>query len=270
MNGAPHRLTYGVLVALVAICFAAACATFVRQPTLATFADDSVSYLVMAQVFSPWQAASSPVAAAFSLEAIYPPLFPLLLALAGAAHHVAWAHALTALLVAGWIPLVYALGVRWLEDRRAAAACALCMALLPALWVHARGILSEPLFGLFLLASLYAIDAAEGGRKALGAIALLMAAMALTRTAALPLAAAYGLWALTRRGQSVADRARAASPAIAAVAAYGVWVALRPAATVDGYAQIVLEQGGLFLGAGDPLAAVGASLLRQADALGQA
>jgi hypothetical protein len=258
-----------IVVALLTLGFACLCGVFVWQPTLATFADDSVSYLVMAQVFSPWEVASPAVAAAFAREAFYPPLFPLLLALAGAAHHVAWAHALTALLVAGWIPLVYFLGTRWLEDRRAAAAAALCVALLPALWVNAKGILSEPLFGLLLLATFCAIGSAGSERKRIWLPALLMTAMMLTRTAALVMIVAYALWALTRRDQSVSTRARAALPAAVAIAAYGAWVLLRPAETADSYARIVLDHGRVFLGAESPMAAIGASLLRQANAAGE-
>lgn len=268
-GAAPRPRLPAIAVALLTLSFAILCGTFVWQPTLATFADDSVSYLVMAQVFSPWQAASPAVAAAFAREAFYPPLFPLFLALAGAAHHVAWAHALTALLVAGWIPLVYVLGARWLEDRRAAAAVALCVALLPALWVNAKGILSEPLFGLMLLATFCAIDGVGSERRRPWLPALLMTAMMLARTAALPMIAAYALWALTRRAQPVASRARAALPAAVAIAAYGAWVLLRPAETADSYARIVLDYGGAFLGAQSPVAAIGASLLRQANAVGE-
>src|SRR6185295_17153723 len=103
--------------------------------TLAGFADDSVSYLVMAQVFSPYRDASQAVLAAFSREAFYPPLFPAVLALAGAAHDIAWAHVLTALILAASLPVAYVLGVLWLEDRRAAALAVMCVVLLPALWV---------------------------------------------------------------------------------------------------------------------------------------
>jgi len=259
-----------IAVAFLTLAFACACAAFVWQPTLATFADDSVSYLVMAQVFSPWNVASPAVAAAFAREAFYPPLFPLILALFGAAHQLAWAHALTALLIAGWIPLVYVLGARWFDDRRAAAAAAFCVALLPALWVNAKGILSEPLLGLLLLATFCLIDGAESERRRIWLLALLMAAMMLTRTAALPMIAAYALWALTRRGQQASSRARAALPALVAIAAYGAWMLLRPAATSDSYAQIVGEQGAVFLGAASPAAAIGASLLRQANAMSEA
>jgi len=256
-------------VALLTFAFASACAVFVWQPTLATFADDSVSYLVMAQVFSPWQGAAPAVAAAFPREAFYPPLFPLLLALAGAAHHTAWAHALTALLVAAWLPLAYVLGARWLEDRRAAVVLAVCIALLPSLWINAKGILSEPLFGLLLLGCLCAIEPAGGEGKRRWLPALLMVAMLLTRTAAMPMIAAYALWALTRRGQPFLSRARAALPAGAAIVAYGAWVAFRPAATTDSYASIVLEHGAAFLHAANPAAAIGASLLRQANSVGE-
>jgi hypothetical protein len=260
-----------VAVALLTIAFACACAAFVWQPTLASFADDSVSYLVMAQVFSPWQAASPAVTASFAREAFYPPLFPLLLALAGAAHHTAWAHALMALLLAGAIPLVYALGVRWLEDRRAAAAAALCVALLPSLWVNAKGILSEPLFCLLLLATFCVLDTGEGRGGRPWAAALLMTAMALTRTAALPMIAAYALWALARRHESRAKRMRNLVPAFVAVAAYGMWVLLRPSLTEDGYARIILERGRDLLDApGGVWSSIVASLLRQANALAEA
>jgi hypothetical protein len=99
---------------------------------------------------------------------------------------------------------------------------------------------------------------------------MLMAAMMLTRTAALVMIAAYALWALTRRGQPFALRARAALPAAAAVAAYLAWVFVRPAATADSYARIVLEHGSTLLAAANPLATIGASLLRQANAVGEA
>jgi 4-amino-4-deoxy-L-arabinose transferase-like glycosyltransferase len=92
---------------------------------------------------------------------------------------------LTALLLAASVPLVYALGLRWFEDRRAAAAAALCVVLLPSLWVNAKGILSEPLFCLLLLATFCAIDASEKEPNGIWLLVLL-AAIALTRTAARP------------------------------------------------------------------------------------
>ena len=95
-----RRTVLDLVTGIITLLFLVGCVSFAWQPTLATFADDSVSYLVMAQVFSPYQPATQAVAAAFPREAFYPPLFPLLLALSGAAHDIAWAHALTALVLA--------------------------------------------------------------------------------------------------------------------------------------------------------------------------
>jgi hypothetical protein len=253
----------GVVAGLVCAVFAIACTLFVWQPTLATFADDSVSYLVMAQVFSPWQAATPAVAAAFPREAFYPPLYPLVLAFFGAAHDTAWAHGLTALLLAAMLPFAWLLGVRWLGDKWAATAAIACIALLPSLWVNSKGILSETLFCLLLVSTFLSLEKNQGWK-----IALLLVALALTRTAALPMLAAFGLWALTRRGTDLKQKFLAAAPAIAAVAAYGLWVLVRPSQTEDDYARLVLERGqGFFDSPGGFWAALAASLARQANAI---
>jgi hypothetical protein len=259
-----------VAAAAITAAFALACALFVWQPTLAGFADDSVSYLVMAQVFSPYQAAAPAVAASFAREAFYPPLFPLLLALGGAAGNLAWAHALTALLLAAALPFAYLLGIRWLGSRGAALAALACIALLPSLWVNAKGILSEPLFCLLLVWTFCVLDRAQDGFSPAWKVGLLLAALALTRTAALPMIAAYLLWTQARRGLLLPERLRAAAPALAAFAAYGLWVLLRPAQTDDDYARIVLEKGqGLFGGPGGFLPGLAASVLRQAVAISE-
>jgi hypothetical protein len=94
-----------------------------------------------------------------------------------------------------------------------------------------------------------------------------MAALALTRTAALPMAGAYLLWSVARGGSWPA-RLRAAAPALAGFAAYGLWVLLRPAQTQDDYARILLEKGeGVSSGAGMFAAALAGSIARQAQAI---
>ena len=255
-------------LAALALAFAWACTSFVWQPTLATFADDSVSYLVMAQVFSPYQAADPAVAAAFPREAFYPPLFPLVLALGGAAHDLAWAHGLTALLLAAALPVLYALGARWLDARGAALVAIACVVLLPSPWINAKGILSEPLFALLLAAVYLALESPRGpleGRLVLG---LLMTGLALTRTAALPMLAAYALWAGAQRAPSLGARARAAAPALAALAAFGLWTLLRPAQAENDYAHVLAEKGqDWFDSASGLAAALWASVLRQSDAM---
>lgn len=250
-------------IGLLTAAFAVVCVGFVRQPGLGTFADDSVSYLVMAQAMSPWQAASQAVAEAMSREAFYPPLLPLLLALSGAAHDFSLAHALQAVLVAACLPLAYVLGTRWLESDRAAVAAAVILALLPAFWINARGILSEPLYCALLLATLLVLDRAP---RKLWLAALLMAALVLTRTAGSVLIGAYALWALSRRERPWPARVQALVPVAVAVLAYAAWVLVRPSATSDDYARILVERGHGYLAPG----ALAASLARQSQALAEA
>jgi hypothetical protein len=239
--------------------FAYACVAFVRQPGLGTFADDSVSYLILAQGLSPWQAASQAVREALPREAFYPPLFPLVLALAGASHDFATAHVVNALLLAACLPLTYLLGKQWLQSDWAAATATVASALVPAMWINARGILSEPLYCLLLLGTLYAIEK----RRRPWAIALLMSCMVLTRASGLVVALAYGLWAASRHGVALRARVHAALPAIIAVLAYGLWTLVRPAETADDYARIVLERAHGFLSP----ATLAANLVRQANAV---
>lgn len=259
-------------IAVVAItaAFAALCAAFVRQDGLGTFADDSVSYLVMGQVFSPWQAESAAVAEAFSREAFHPPLYPLLLAVTGAAHDFALAHVLNGLLVAAYLPLVYLLGVRWFSDRRAAVAAVLAVALLPTLWIHARGILSEPLFCVLLLAALWVLDAPMRDRAKAVLLSFVLAALVLTRTAGVPLALALAAWALLRTGEPGKARLRAAAPGLAAVAAYLAWTVLRPAEIVDSNAALAGERMRSIAGSGEPWAVLAGGIARQIEAMAEA
>ena len=252
--------------ALVTALFGWICVRFAWQPVLASFADDSASYLVMGQVLSPWGTAPAPVAEAFVREAFYPPLFPLLLGLTGAAWHMAWAHALTAFCLVAALPLVYLLGSRWLGTTWGGLLALVAVALLPTLWIHVKGILSEPLFCLLLLALFLSLEQ-EAFEKKIWIACVLMAALVLTRTAALVPVAAYAAWALTRRGQ---PRLRLLTPALVAFAAYGAWLLLRPAGTSDDYMRIVAERGHSIAAASDPWLALAASVARQATAQAEA
>ncbi len=246
-----------ISVGLITLAFAAACTAFVWQSRLASFADDSMSYLVMAQVFSPYRPAGEFVAEAFAREAIYPPLFPLLLGFAGASHNIALAHAVTALLLAACLPALYALGVRWLGAQWAATAAVAAAALMPSLWINAKGILSEPLFLLLLLATLLVLDAGAKGRAGMLMLALLMAALVLTRAAGLVMVAAYAFWGLARREEPLRGRALETLPALAAAAAYGLWLLLR----------IAVESANSYFSPGSGLTALGGRLATQADAM---
>jgi hypothetical protein len=257
------------VVAIVTAAAAVLWTAFARQPGLGTFADDSVSYLVMAQAFSPWREAAAPVLAVLPQEGFHPPLFPLLLAGAGGAHDFALAHSLNALLLAACLPLVFVIALRWVGSVPAALLAALAAAILPAHWIQVRGILSEPLFCLLLLATVAVLEARVEERARIVLLALLLAALALTRTVGLAVAAGYAMWALARSGP-LAERATRALPALAAVIAYAAWILLRPAGVSDLNAGEATARWQALLGAPSPWSALAGGLARQAHSMSEA
>jgi 4-amino-4-deoxy-L-arabinose transferase-like glycosyltransferase len=214
---------------------------FVWQPGLASIYDDSVSYLVMGQVMSPWMHASAAVADAFPLER-YPPLFPLLLGITGGAFDWRVGHALVAACFAASVFLC-ALHARGVTGSRAmAAATALAFALLPGTWMNLKGILTEFPYLAFSLAALVQHRRLEGRGSARGwaALAALLAAAILTRTVGIALVAGLAA-AEAVRWRRTGDAARLRSAAIALavpVAAAALWYLLRPAGREDTYAAI--------------------------------
>lgn len=270
MNSILRHASADVAAGLLTLLFASVCVAFARQPGLASFADDSVSYLIIAQVLSPWQPVSAPVAEAFVRESFYPPLFPALLGVLGAAHHVAFAHAVTALLLAACLPLTYMLGARWLGSKRWACAVTAVIATLPSLWINVKGILSEPLFSLLLLAAFLLLEGEGNPSRRRWGLAAILAALALTRSVGLVVVTGYGLWAITRPGQRLAERARAALPAIVALAAYGLWMIFRPAGTSDDYVRIVAERSHSIFSGDSGWTGFAFGLLRQAHSVAEA
>jgi len=233
------RAAHAILV-LIAIGAGAAAAAFAWQPGLASFHDDSVSYLVMAQAFSPWHAASAPVLAAWPHEK-YPPLFGLLLGLVGAAYDWRWAHLFVA---ASFGASVWLLGVHAARATAAASiavAAALVYALLPGAWLNMKGILSEfpymaLTFGALVAHRRFIADPRLAGATLLGA---LLAAAMLTRTIGVALWAALAcVEALAYLRARDAVRARSACAILgASAAALLAWYALRPAGGEDAYVQ---------------------------------
>ena len=236
---ADRRLLLAAFV--LALVAGAAAIAFVWQPGLASVYDDSVSYLVMGQVLSPWAHASAAVVDAFPLER-YPPLFPLLLGLTGGAFDWRIGHALIAVCFAASVFLcaLHARGVT--RSNAMALATALAFALLPGAWMNLKGILSEFPYLAFSLAALVQHRRLEGRADARGwaALAVWVSAALLTRTIGVALvaglAAAEGLRWLRSRD---ARRLRAAAIALAVpLAAIALWYLLRPAGREDTYAAI--------------------------------
>jgi hypothetical protein len=214
-------------------------AIFTWQPGLASLYDDSVSYLVMAQAFSPFTAASGAVAAAMPAEK-YPPLFPLLIALGGGAYDWRIAHAWVA---ASFAASVYFLGIHARNatgSARIGWAAALVFAWMPGAWLNVKGILSEFPFMAITFATLACHDwlsrrpATLRGHAALG---VLLAAVVLTRTIGVALLAAIVIseaWRALRNREAARIRLVVLTLAVPLFAA-ALWYALRPKGGEDAY-----------------------------------
>jgi hypothetical protein len=155
---------------------------------LSTFADDSVSYLLMAQCWSPWHEAG-PAQLAACVNENYPPLFPLLLAVTGGDQH--WGVA-RALMIAGWVltGLLFWGWGRHLFGPPIAFGMALLYLSVPMNWLMMFGILSENTYLTLTLATLFLaerrfatpVDAGKSHRGVVIVMTLLASACTLTRS----------------------------------------------------------------------------------------
>jgi 4-amino-4-deoxy-L-arabinose transferase-like glycosyltransferase len=226
-------------LAALAVAAGVLAAVFLWQPGMDSLHDDSVSYLVMAQAFSPWHASDPVIRAALPHEP-YPPLFPLLLALAGGAYDWRIAHAVVAVAFAA---SVFFLGLHARHvtgSARLALIAALVYALLPGSWLNAKGILSEFPYMALVFATL-AYHARLGERRATRREALtlgaLVAAAMLTRTIGAALAAALvasEIWRAARLRDALRLKSLALVPLVALVPVLA-WYLLRPSAGDDAY-----------------------------------
>jgi 4-amino-4-deoxy-L-arabinose transferase-like glycosyltransferase len=261
-------------VALGALAAAAGivAALFTWQSGLASLFDDSVSYLVMAQAFSPFTTASAAVAAALPQEK-YPPLFPLLLALGGGAYEWRIAHLWVALAFAA---SVYFLGLHAGKATGSAAlgwAAALVFAWMPGVWLNVKGILSEFPFMALTFATLAYYErlrARPATRRGYVGLGVLLAAVMLTRTIGIALVAAVAAaeaWRFVTARER--DRLRLASWALAIpILAAGLWYALRPKGGEDAYVAFStgMAQGAAEHGTDWALGIMGLNISALADA----
>ena len=206
---------------------------FSWQPGLASLFDDSVSYLLMAQSFSPFDSADFVVLEAAGRER-YPPLFPFLLAISNGAFDWHLAHAVVA---ACFGASVFLLGVHTRAisgSGRLAVAAAIIYVILPGTWLNLKGILSEFPYMALTFAAL-AIHQHRRDKppeaKSSVALGLMLAAVLLTRSVGVTLVAAVaideGLNYLRRREKT---RLLSVSLALAfPLIAGALWFALRPA-----------------------------------------
>ncbi|HTS85466.1 MAG TPA: hypothetical protein VMG61_10195 [Usitatibacter sp.] len=258
-------------LALLAAAVGAVALAFTWQAGLASLFDDSASYLVMAQAFSPWHAAGAPIAAAFPAEK-YPPLFPLLVAVGGGAYDWRIAHAWVAVSFAA---SVFLLGEHTRAITRSAAlgfAAALVLAWMPGMWLNVKGILSEFPYIALSIATLLQYRAAceRPSPRRQAALCALLAATVLTRTIGVALLASIAL-VESRQWMRTRDRARLARSATTlavALAVAGMWYVLRPSGGEDAYVAFgsSVAQGTAQRGVEWLLAIVSTNLSSMADA----
>src|SRR5438552_3826311 len=110
-----HRLATAAF-ALLLLAAVPAFLAFDWHHGLAGMGDDSVSYLIQAQLYAG--SASDAVRAWAGTATHFPPLFPLLLAACGAAHDLLRAHLVVAACAALALVAIFAFVARVARDRR--------------------------------------------------------------------------------------------------------------------------------------------------------
>lgn len=213
---------------------------FTWQSQLGAFSDDSVSYLTLANFFSP---SGNPLAAQWAgYDANFPPLWPLALAFSGGVHDLRIAHALIAAFAAIGTALFYRYAAREAGERPGLAVAVLFLATATA-WVSLKGVLSEALFLLLAMTALLFHERRLASGRApardwllFGAI---LAGVVLTRTIGVAFLAAYAAhvavrWVTRRERPALA----ALLPAIPVILLAGLWYGLRPNAESDNYQRL--------------------------------
>jgi 4-amino-4-deoxy-L-arabinose transferase-like glycosyltransferase len=226
-------------LAAVAAIAAAVAIAFTWQPGLASLFDDSVSYLILAQAFSPFGEASPAVAAAAGSEK-YPPLVAWLIALAGGAFDWRIAHAVVAVAFGASVLTLGWLARQVTGSAAIGVAAAIAYAFLPGAWLNVKGILAEFPYMAVCFAAL-ALHASWRGRAATRreavVLGILIAAAFLARTIGVALlAAVFAAQALRwLRGREASRLQSLAWIAGIPVAAAALWYALRPSGGEDAY-----------------------------------
>jgi hypothetical protein len=205
---------------------------FAWQDQLASFGDDSASYLAVAHWFSP---SGDPLVSAWAgYHANFPPLFPLLLALTGGIHDYRIATFLVGMFGAVGVALFYRLAALDLGER-GGLVVALLFLLTTTAWITLKGVLSETLFFAALMGALLYRE--KGVRPLF--FGLLMACAALSRAIGILLVVAYVIQELVRCVQARRFEPRALLPLAPVVVLVGLWYAIRPRAPVDMYGMAV-------------------------------
>ena len=214
---------------------------FNSQDRLASFGDDSASYLTLAHYFSGSRG-NLDAAAWAAHQSNFPPLFPILLWLTGGAGDFRVAYAVVAACAVLALPLVYRHAAAELGGPGAGLAVTALFLLMPTAWISVKGILSESLYLLLVMAAVVHFGRRVAVERAtsldLLVFGTLVACATLTRVLGIALLLAYVAW-LARRAVSLRrlPAMRELLPALPVAVLLGLWYGLRPRAEVDGYGR---------------------------------
>lgn len=189
------RVTRSCARALLFVFFLALAAIYLAwtaSDELADFGGDNAYYLLIARHFSPY---SPPSLAAefFFKNSLYPPMFPLLLALTGGGESTLAAHLVTTGCLIGVFLALYWWAVSVGIGRGIAVFATLLFALLPGTYMQALSVHSENLYVMFCLGAMLAVTRAETTKEIrwLYYAAVFTALASVTRSAGLSLVLAF-------------------------------------------------------------------------------
>jgi hypothetical protein len=223
------------------ICLAPFAIGFAFQDQLASFGDDSASYLAVAHWIAP--SGDPRVAAWAGYHANFPPLFPLLLALTGGVYNYGMATVLVGLLGAGGVALFYRYAAHEVGER-AGLATALLFLLTTTAWITLKGVLSETLFLMAVMAALLYFETRVASTREPRALqwvlfGLLLAAAALSRAIGILLLGAYLIHVFVRVFKERRVALPACVPVLVCLAFVVLWYVIRPRAPTDMYGMAV-------------------------------
>lgn len=194
MTNQASSLASNAITTLLLVALAALVISWGSSSILAAFGGDNAVYWMTASHYSPWSQ-SAPYQEHFAATSIYPPLYPLLLGLAGGGESLLAAHQLTAAFLAATLPLVYWLARHLGMTASSALLIVVCFLAARITLMEAVQLHSEHLFTLLSLAAisltLAAADHPSQQRTRLALAVVFVALAYLTRTFALALAAAF-------------------------------------------------------------------------------
>lgn len=199
---------------------------FVSHGEISSLADDSATYLIMAQYFAAFGNPTAAVESLYHSEG-YPPFFPIVLAATGAAHDIVRAHHVVAVTFAFGTLLLFNLARRHLRGIFLPVLCTVTFVSAPSTWVNMLGILSE---NLYLCCSLGALLVHEKWAKTAKNLSwqtvmfgFLIGLSVLTRTIGFALLFALMIQCFLVQSSLKDAVARMFVPTLIAVGAYMVW-----------------------------------------------